>query len=185
MTDHDTMLAVRNGDIEKMGMLFEKHHKHLYNFFRLVTRSREMSEDLVNDVFYRMLKYRHTYRPDGDFKPWMFAVARNARIEYLRSCDRKAESLDDIPEPVSSVPGADKVLEREDDNALVRKALAALPEDKRELLIMSRYNHMKYREIGEALGCSEGTVKVRVHRAVKDLADIFFSLTGDTHHGMH
>ena len=58
LTDHDVMLAVRDGDVEKLGVLFEKHHKRLYNYFLLETKNRQVSEDLEQDVFYRMLKYR-------------------------------------------------------------------------------------------------------------------------------
>ena len=59
-TDHQLMLAVREGDLDKLGLLFEQYHKHLYNFFLRQTRNPQESEDLVQDVFFRMLNYRHT-----------------------------------------------------------------------------------------------------------------------------
>ena len=88
------MCAVRDGDVDKLGELFEKHHKHLYNFFFRQTGKGQESEDLTQDVFFRMLKYRHTYREDGDFKVWMFKIAYNARNDYYK----KLRPVSDIDE---------------------------------------------------------------------------------------
>ena len=63
--DHELMLAVRDGEIARLGDLFERHHGPLYGFFYRVTGERTLSEDLVQLVFYRILKYRHTYRDDA------------------------------------------------------------------------------------------------------------------------
>ncbi len=60
----------------------------------------------------------------------------------------------------------------------MREALAKLPLKKREVLILSRYQHLKYKEIAELLGCQIGTVQAHVHRAIKDLGKIYFELSG-------
>jgi RNA polymerase sigma factor (sigma-70 family) len=78
------MISVRNGETEKLGHLFEAHHKRLYNFFLNQTGNRQTSEDLVVDVFLRMLKYRHTYKDEGSFSTWMYTIARNARVDHYR-----------------------------------------------------------------------------------------------------
>lgn len=61
---------------------------------------------------------------------------------------------------------------------MVRKALAALPEEKRELLILSRYQNLKYEQIAQMLDCEIGTIKVRIHRAVRELRDVYAGLAG-------
>ena len=63
--------------------------------------------------------------------------------------------------------------------AMLRRALAALPREKREVLIMSRYMDLKYEEIATALNCEVGAVKVRVYRALRELSDRFFALSGE------
>src|SRR5436190_8671853 len=66
-TDRDLMLAVREGDAEKFGLLFDRHQQNLFSFFYRLTGDAASSEDLVQDVFLRMLKYRKTFRPDSHF----------------------------------------------------------------------------------------------------------------------
>src|SRR6202007_1449095 len=77
MTDNALMLSVKAGDLDKMGLLFERHHDHLYGFLFHMTNQKELSEDMAQAVFYRMLKYRHTYTGNGEFMTWMFHLARN------------------------------------------------------------------------------------------------------------
>ena len=86
------MLAVRDGDVEKLGLRFEKHNKHLYNFFLRQTGKDRESEDLTQEVFFRMLKYRHTYKNEGNFMVWMFKIAHNARNDYYK----KHKQLDNL-----------------------------------------------------------------------------------------
>jgi len=110
----------------------------------------------------------------------MYQIARNAHIDYLRK--RKDElPLDEQwsePETLESSP-AEK-LEGGQDILLLRQALAKLPLKKREVLILSRYQDFKYKEIAELLGCHIGTVKAHVHRAIKELGKIYCELQGGT-----
>src|ERR1700689_3753718 len=78
--DHVLMQKVRDGDLAKMAVLFERHHRALFRYFLRLTGNRELSEDLVQDVYFRMLKYRHTYRDGNPFTSWMYQVARNAHL---------------------------------------------------------------------------------------------------------
>src|ERR1051325_5999650 len=89
-TDELLMLAVRNGEVAKLGVLFDRHHRALLDFFVRMTGSRSAAEDLVQDVFFRILKYRDTFRDDSRFKAWMFHIARNARFDYYKK--RQAET---------------------------------------------------------------------------------------------
>jgi len=178
------MTEVRDGDTRKLAVLFERHHKPLFNFFVHMNGDRDLSEDLVQDVFFRMLRYRHTYDPKHTFTAWMYQIARNASVDHARK--RKPEvpietGSDDhgaMPEPASTAPGAEEQLRRQQEVQLLRKALDQLPEEKREILILSRFQNLKYEEIAEVLGCELGTVKVRVYRATRALGDIYFQLAG-------
>src|ERR1700694_5717387 len=75
------MEEVRQGDLASLAILFERHHRPLFHFFIHVNGDRELSEDLVQDVFFRMLKYRKSYRPDRSFTAWMYQIARNTQID--------------------------------------------------------------------------------------------------------
>jgi RNA polymerase sigma-70 factor (family 1) len=180
ITDNRLMEDVKEGRVEKMAILFERHHLSLYNFFLRLTGNRNTSEDLVQEVFVRMLKYRSTYQGRSKFTLWMYQIARNAHIDYLRK--RKNEfSLDEQwEEPVTVNASPPERLESSQEVQLLREALARLPLKKREVLILSRYQNLKYKEIAELLDCQIGTVKAHVHRAIKELGKIYFMLQGGT-----
>jgi RNA polymerase sigma-70 factor (ECF subfamily) len=177
--DETVMLEVRDGQVARLSVLFERHHRALFNFFYRLTGSRTAAEDLVQEVFLRLLKYRHTYNPKTSFVAWLYQVARNAHIDTLRSAKPEMAWTEDMPEPVSADTQQDERLRREQEAVLVRRAMAALPPDKRELLVLSRYQNLPYDQIGEIVGCEVGAVKTRVYRAVRALATAFAQVTGE------
>lgn len=173
--DHSLMCSVRDGDLDKLGVLFEKHHRHLYNFFLKQTGHAQSSEDLVQDVFYRILKYRTTYREKGEFTPWMFSIAHNARIDYYRKRTHKEIGLDSLSMPAEDLT-PEEMNEKNSEEMMLKQALARLPEDKREVLILSRFHDLKYEEIAGILHCKVGTIKARVHWALKELRTLYMDL---------
>jgi RNA polymerase sigma-70 factor (ECF subfamily) len=172
------MLQVRAGHANLLAELFERHHRQVYGFFLRMTGSREVSEDLVQDVFLRILRYRETYQPQTSFAAWMYGIARNALIDLLRK--RRPESAldDDVPELQSSEAPADELLRVRQETAMLQRALQSLPADKREVLILSRYQNLRYDEIGRILGCEPNAVKQRVFRAVRALGEKYAQMTG-------
>ena len=172
MSDEELMAQVRGGVGEMLGALFERYHVALFNFFYKLTGERSTSEDLVQEVFLRILKYRHSYRPDTPFRSWLYQIARNARVDLLR---RRHPEVSWEPEMSGSFQPGD-VAQQTQEAALLHSALLRLPEDKREVLVLSRFQGLKYEQIAEILGCELSTVKVKVHRALQDLREIFQKL---------
>jgi RNA polymerase sigma-70 factor (ECF subfamily) len=170
LPDNEAMAAVRDGDLEKLAMIFERYNRRLYAFFVRQTADTHASEDLVQDVFHRILRYRHTYREGGRFSAWIFTIARSALLTHQR---KRRHAKDEVPltefmAVKDPSPGAD--IERREESELIRRALYGLPHDKREALILSRFENMSYEEIAQVAGCAVGTIKARVHRAVKELS---------------
>src|SRR5690348_11086601 len=77
------MQEVREGDVGKLETLFDRHHRALFHYFLHLTSNRALSEDLVQDVFFRILKYRHTYQPETSFRAWLFQIGRNVHMDYM------------------------------------------------------------------------------------------------------
>lgn len=181
-SDHDLMLAVRAGDLRRLGDLFERHHGPLYGFFVRLTADRDASEDLVQLVFYRILKYRHTYRDEGKFSAWIYHLARKIAADHFNSRrGRTARTLAGAEEPAweqlpDQSPTPDARAAAADDVALLNRALAALPPDQRELLVLARFQHLSHEQIAHLLETTAGAVKVRVHRAFTSLRDRYFRL---------
>jgi RNA polymerase sigma-70 factor (ECF subfamily) len=155
--------------------LFERYQTPLFNFYVRTTGDRAASEDLVQDVFVRILRHRRTFRQGASFVTWMYQIARNARTDRFRKSGREV-GLGTENEHPSHHPSAAESLASEQEAELVRRALAKLPDDKRELLVLSRYQGLRHDQIGELLGCQAGAVKVRVFRALRDLRQIYFEL---------
>src|SRR5215472_5086334 len=82
--DEDLMLQVRDGAGEMLGVLFDRYQTPLFNFYAKLTGDRALSEDLVQEVFLRILKYRQSYRRGTPFRAWVYQIARNARIDHFR-----------------------------------------------------------------------------------------------------
>jgi RNA polymerase sigma factor (sigma-70 family) len=179
--DDQLMTAVQQGDAGRLGVLFERHHRQLFTFFLRLTSDRSASEDLVQDVFFRMLKYRATYQPGTLFRAWMYQMARNAHIDRFKA--RRHEtglSPDEVREPAGTGQAPDEALARREQLERLKAALDRLPADKREVIVLCRFSGLKYDEVARLLGCEVGALKVRMHRAVRALRDVFFELGGET-----
>jgi RNA polymerase sigma-70 factor (ECF subfamily) len=163
--DEDLMLEVRNGAGETLGVLFDRYHAPLYNFYAKLTGDRTLSEDLVQEVFLRILKYRQSYQPGTPFRAWIYQIARNARVDHYRKTPKHITFEPEMAPPVMPKDAAQHSEEAE----LLHRAMMQMPEEKREILILSRFQELKYEEIARLLGCELGTVKTRIHRAVQEL----------------
>jgi len=178
LTDNALMLKVKAGDLDKLGLLYERHKKRLFGFFYNMNQNASTSEDLVQNVFVRMLKYKHTFTGEGSFAAWMFRTARNVNYDHHRKHKKqKHESdLESIQYKLDDGQNLDSEMDKKDEVSLLAMAMQKLPAEKREILVLSKLKEIKYNEIGEILGCSEGAAKVKAHRALNDLRSIFLQL---------
>jgi len=172
-TDSELMSRVRDGELEQLSELFERHQRRLFGFFLRLAGERAAAEDLVQEVFVRLLKYRHTFRSEAEFTPWMFGVARNAAVDHFRARPKELQEPENAPEPAAPLLHPVERIEKRERATMLHAALGRLPADKRELLLLARFGEMKYESIGELLGISVGAVKVRVHRAMKELREAY------------
>lgn len=177
MTDNLLMEDVRDGKVEKLAILFERHHVALFNYFLRLTGNRPVSEDLVQEVFTRILKYRTTYRGEDKYSVWMYKIARNAHIDFLRRQKETVPLEDQFEEAQSADLIPEERVERQQEAALISRALKRLSPRKQEVILLSRFQNLKYREIAELMECPVGTVKGMVHRAVQELGDIYKQLS--------
>ena len=178
LTDNALMLKVKKGDLDKLGLLYERHKKKLFGFFYNLGNNPSVSEDLVQNVFVRMLQYRTSFSGDGTFGAWMFRMARNVNYDYHKKASKTEfsnnSSTIEIKDPMDDA--INEGIEMEGNNALLRRAMSKLSEEKRQLLVLTKYKGLKFSELAEVVGCSEGAAKVRVHRALNELRSIFLEL---------
>lgn len=169
LPDEELMSQVRSGAGEMLGVLFDRYQMPLFNFFYKMTGSRTASEDLVQEVFFRILKYRQSYQQGTPFRAWMYRIARNARVDLFR---KQRPEVSWEPEMEPAVVPVDSA-QREQETQMLYRALLEMPVEKKEVLILSRFQGLKYEEIAQLLGCEVNTVKTRVHRALLELRELF------------
>lgn len=167
------MMLVRGGAGDMLGVLFDRYQVPLFSFYSKLTGNRAASEDLVQEVFVRILKYRRSYRPGTAFRPWIYKIARNAHADQMR---RRRPEVEFQPEMEPRAPHSDSASANQQE-ALLHRALLELPEDKREVLLLNRFQGLPYNEIAELTGSQVGAVKVRAHRALQELREIFHRLS--------
>lgn len=168
LTDEELMNRVAAGELDCLRLLFDRYHTWIFNFFLQKLRDRELSEDLTQNTFYKVLKNRSSYN-GGRFVSWIFQIARNLGNDHFRKTKQmqpttaleEAGELADLPESGEQL-------------AILQLAMQQLGESDRELLILSRFKGMKYAQIAEMMGLSEANVRIKAHRAIKRLRTLYF-----------
>ena len=168
------MEDVKQGDLAKASLLFDRYHKHLYNFFVKISGDRELGNDLTQNVFLRMLKFKHTYKTEAKFKSWIFQIARNIYADHYRK--NKEATTREISNLQQQEEAVDVQWANSEREKLLYIALYRLNIDQRELLLMSKFQKMKYEDIALVYETSVGAIKVKVHRAIKKLQENYFKL---------
>ena len=168
------MSAVAREDLDSLVPLFDRYQKPLYNFFLRMSSDPAASDDLVQNLFIRVMKYRASYQEQFKFRTWIYQMARNLYYDHYRTEVKAKERFLEV-ERIPDVKENDysDLDERED---RLRKAMNKLPEDRREVLVMSRFQGMKYEEIARLTNTTVSNVKVKVHRALGNLREIYFQM---------
>lgn len=181
VTDEQLIQWVADGDASCLATLFERHHRAVYNFILQITRQRTHSEDLVQDVFIKILKKARSYRGDGSFRAWMFNIARNVALDHLRKNKRQnTESIDAdvMDQHHADNRSAEQAAAGSQSMQLVMQALAKLPAAAQEVIWLGRFEFDNYEELGQALDCNAGAARVRMHRAMALLNSTYTNIHG-------
>ena len=181
VTDEQLIQWVADGDSSCLATLFERHHRSVYQFCLQMTRQRAQSEDLVQDVFLKLLKNAKKFRNDGSFRGWMFNIARNVTIDHLRKSKRqRSEPIDDALTDggLTDHRSAEQAAAGSQKMQQVMQALAQLPTAAQEVIWLGRFEFDNYEDLGQALACNAGAARVRMHRAMALLNSTYTSMNG-------
>ncbi len=171
------MLRYQQGDESAFDRLVEHYSGKLFAVLTRFLGPVPQREDLVQEVFLRVIRARERYEPTARFSTWIYRIAFNlCANERHRNLARAARPLDpggdDSPGIVFEDERVDppfRSLEREDTSALVQRAIAELPDRQRMALILAKYEDHSYAEIARALETSEKAIKSMIHRARENL----------------
>src|SRR3954452_23454078 len=163
LSDEALVAHVRSGRDAAFEVLFDRHHRSILAFCRHMLGSREEAEDAVQQTFLSAYGAMRADERPLQFKPWLYAIARNRSLTLLRA--RREERGDDALENVPSLAGlADEVQQRDDLRALVAD-LGTLPEDQRAALILAELDDLSHDDIADVIGCERAKVKALIFQA--------------------
>lgn len=189
-SDEDLMLAFRAGDAAAFEQLVTRHKRGLYNFLLRSVHDRSRSEEMLQEVFLRVIRAKDRYQRTARFTTWIYTIARNLCVDESRrqkfrrtlplEAKRRGPSGDDGQSILDVTEAQQVAIDAESEAPKVRKRVAAaidgLPDDQREVFMMRQFGGLSFKQIGEAVGAPENTVKSRMRYALEklrgDLSDI-------------
>jgi RNA polymerase sigma-70 factor (ECF subfamily) len=170
------MQKVKSGDLDSLAPLFEKYHHRLYNFFLRMTHNKDISGDLTQNVFRRIISYRESYNTQWKFRTWMYQIARNVHLKHYQENKFLKSNYTETEHLAEDTKSALEEMELETKKNTLYEALAQLSPEQREIIELSRFQGLKYQEISEITGNSVTAIKVKVHRAIHKLREFYFEL---------
>ncbi|MHC4060147.1 MAG: RNA polymerase sigma factor [Planctomycetota bacterium] len=192
-TDKSLIDAHCRGDREAFAELVRRYGGSVLGYLRKVSGRPDLAEDLFQETFRRVHEKAHTLR-GNQFKPWLFKIATRVAIDGVRrrnrlkvvSLNRQSDCTEGGCQTGNTVALADNWCEpsteaiRAEQREQVRRAIDSLPERQRTTLVLAYYQQLSYPEVAQVLGCSVGTVKMQMYRALRTLAGKLPDVSGGT-----
>lgn len=172
-SDRQLVLQLQRGDLDALGTLYDRHNLRVYRTALGITNDREAAADLLQDVFLRINRFSHRIDPDRPLEPWLYRVTANLSYTWLKRRSRWYRYLLELGDWLTRDrrPGPHKQVEREEEVARLRKAVAALPPQQRTVVVLFYMNDVSVEDIARTLEIPEGTVKSRLHYARRALRE--------------
>ena len=171
-TDDALMLAWAAGDASAFEVLYGRHRGPLFRFLLAQLRDRPLAEELYQDVWQRVIAARATWRPEAAFATWLYRIAHNRLNDHWRAQRHRPPATVDADLLTASLADPDDpegLASREETRARLQEALAELPEDQREAVLLRLQQELSLDEIGRITGVGRETVKSRLRYALDKL----------------
>lgn len=178
--DELLLRRAKRGDPEAFGQLIEPVEKLIWRICWHYTGDREASSDCGQEAIIRIWRGLENYRADCTFESWVYRIAANCCMDWLRKKKRdRSISMEPMRDqgfdPADTSPGTEAQVIAKDERRRLREAIALLPEDQQEALVLTQLERVSYEKAAQMLNVSEGTVKSRVNRAKARLKELLTS----------
>jgi RNA polymerase sigma-70 factor, ECF subfamily len=172
--DVELMLKVRDGDAESFNTILNKYQRPIISYIYRCLNQLDEAEELAQEVFLRVYMARHRYEPTAKLSSWIYKIATNlclkelGRRRRMPALDSGAQPEETAESPVDRVadirPTVLEDLQLAEREQLISDAIQSLPRNEKTALLLRKYHELSYKEISEAMGCTEGAVKTYIHR---------------------
>jgi RNA polymerase sigma-70 factor, ECF subfamily len=183
-SDEGLMLRYQKGDVRAFELLLSRHRRPVFNFVLRYVGEPAHAEDLMQEVFLRVIKGADGYQRQAKFTTWLYTIARNLCVDASRrGKHRKAQSLDApinreesegqtlLDVVADRGPAIDRKVIGKELHGRMQAAISHLSEDQREVFLMREFLDMPFKDIAEVVGCPENTVKSRMRYALEKLRE--------------
>ncbi len=172
------MAAYQQGDTRAFEALLKRHRRPMFNFLYRHVGNGTLAEDLLQDVFLRVIRSAARYSPRAKFTTWLYTIARNLCVDNARRAKHRRHAtlgkdpsgkqtlLDKVP---NTGPAVDRQAMGGELRQSLHQAIASLGDDQREVFLMRETLNLPFKEIAEIVGCPENTVKSRMRYALEHL----------------
>ncbi len=171
-SDEELMLNVKKGDLAAFETLYDHYHRRLFHFILRFVRESTLAEDILQETFFRILKARKGYRRGFNFSTYIFTTARNLCLDALKSWKRRhlvISQEDNIESAMDPTKSPRKQLEEAEMEQILEIEIQNLPRDQREVLLLSKYSGLPFKEIARIVESTPAAVKQKAYRAMLSL----------------
>lgn len=175
-TDEELMRAIQSGEVKAFDVLYDRYSTRMVNYFFRRLGDQDAAQDMLQDLFAKIVEKPHLFDSSRRFSTWLFAIASNmCKNEYRRRDIRKIERPLQDSELSSDgqvrINKPDETFAQKEFGEAVFKKLHELDENKHNTFLLRFQQQLSIKEISEVLNCSEGTVKSRLFYTIRALAD--------------
>jgi RNA polymerase sigma-70 factor (ECF subfamily) len=171
-TDEELMQEIKADNMFSFDVLYKKYSKRVYKFVFSIIKSREETENLIQDVFLNLWKNRNKVKKDSYVKTYIFTIAYNSAISIIRKKKREDEFVEYLKslQEVNEMP-VNVELEYNELTVKLDEIIKELPQHQKEVYLLHRVEGLKYKEIAERLHISVNTVETHMSRALKTIRE--------------
>lgn len=175
------MVMYQRGEVRAFEVLLTRHRRPVFNFLLRFVGDRATAEDLLQEAFLRVIKGAAVYKRQAKFTTWLYTIARNLCVDQARRrkhrnhvsldapFDHREESASLFDVVASAEPAGDHHSANHQLHERMQRAIAALPDDQREVFLMRELLDLPFKQIADVVGVSENTVKSRMRYALEKL----------------
>lgn len=184
LSDEELISRFNEGEMVAFEIVLERYRRPIYNFIYRSVREPQRAEDLLQDVFLKVVQRAGDFRGQAKFSTWLYTITRNLCIDHSRKMSHRRHRSLDAPSHrgeegsspmVERVPGKELGVDRDaisnQLSAEIAAAVEKLPEEQREVFLMRQVQGLRFKDIGEIVGVSENTVKSRMRYALERLQE--------------
>ncbi len=169
MQEREAIRRCQEGELSALGNLYEIHHRAVFRTAYGIVGRQQLAEDVTQQVFIELFSSIKRYDRSRPFPPWLHRIAVSRSLDELRRRKKKFLPLEDAGDLRSTIPSPEEAAEQSELQETMQSAIASLKPDHRAAVVLRYYHGFSETEMSVAMDCRRGTVKSRLHHALRQL----------------